>query len=866
MSTNNKKTKEYEIKGKRKGKNGKNKHPKLKKAILIVFIVLVLIGLAGIGIFAGIFFSDKWEITKEDLVIGNNTIVYDSEGKVLCELSGDENRKIIALSEMGKYIPKAFVAIEDERFEKHSGVDIKRTAGAIINFVLHGGKSSYGGSTITQQLVKNMMKEDEDEGLEGVRRKIREWSRAYQVEQMLSKDQILETYLNQVFMGGGTNIYGVEKASKYYFDKSASELNLAQAAFLAGINRAPNAYNPYGEEDNTEPIKKVTKTVLVKMKELGMIETEEEYETSIQIVNEGLEFKKGTIIDSTEMSYHTAAAIDQVVEELAELKEVNSKTARSMLYSGGYKLYTTQVTSIQNRMEEEFLKSKYIFDSTQTKDENGKYKHTQAGMAIIDHKTGKVVGVAGGLGEDSSPLGLNRATQSFRQCGSSMKPLAAVAAGLNAGVITAATVYDDSWTDFGNWGPGNSTGYMGLASVRRGIERSSNIINLKIMSNLGPENAIKFLHTLGLDTYDEEDNMLSLAIGGSTHGSSPLQMAAAYAAIANNGEYITPTFYTELKDSNGKTVLKAEQETKRVISAENAYIVQSILLSSVNVGIASEGWISGMDSAGKTGTTNNYVDRWYCGFTPYYTGATWYGFDENEKEPYQGNNPSGDIWGAIMRDVHKNLETKRFEKPSGVVSARICKQSGKLATDKCTDTYYEYFASGTVPSACEGHTILKICKNTGKIATEYCTNTETRTYTKKPEREQNPNWGTSVGNKYNVPTATCDKHTKPEVEKIKIPNVIGKTEAEAKSILNKLSIQLVYEENTTKENGIVLRQSLQEGTTVDVGTSIVIFINKKATVPEPEPEPIPEQKPEPTPTPTPEEPNQDTNTANREND
>ena len=850
MRTNNKKTKEYEIKGKKKNRKDKKKHSKLKKVILIFFIIIILMGLAGIGVFAGLFFSDKWKITKEDLVIGyNNTMVYDSEGNFLCELSGDENRKIISLSQMGKYIPNAFVAIEDERFEKHSGVDIKRTAGAIVSFILNGGKSSYGGSTITQQLVKNMMNEDEDEGIEGVKRKIREWSRAYQMEQMLSKSQILEIYLNQVFMGGGTNIYGVEKAANYYFNKSAADLSLAQSAFLAGINRAPNAYNPYGEEDNTEAIKKVTKTVLAKMKELGMIETEEEYNEAIETVDKGLVFTKGEIADTTDMSYHTAAAIDQVVEEFAELKEVNTKEARRMLYSGGYKLYTTQVTNIQERMEKEFLRDKYIFDSKKTKDENGKYKHTQAGMAIIEQSTGKVVGVMGGLGEDSSPLGLNRATQTYRQCGSTMKPLAAVAAGLNAGVITAATVYDDSWTNFGNWAPGNSTGYMGLASVRRGIERSSNIINLKIMSNLGPENSIKFLNSLGLDTYNEEDNMLSLAIGGSTHGSSPLQMAAAYAAIANDGEYITPIFYTELKDSNGNTVLKPKQETRRVISAENAYIVQSILLSSVNVGIAGEGWISGMDSAGKTGTTNNYVDRWYCGFTPYYTGATWYGFDENEKEPYVGNNPSGDIWGEIMRDVHKNLATKRFEKPSGVVTAKICKQSGKLATDKCKDTYWEYFVSGTVPSACEGHTELKICKDTGKIATEYCKNTETKIYTNRPEREQNPNWSTSAGDKYNVPTATCDKHTKPVVEQIKVPNVIGKTETEAKSMLSKFSIQLVYEENTTAENGIVLRQSLQEGTVVDVGTSIVIFINKKVTT-EPTPE-EPEEPDEPNPNPNP---------------
>lgn len=814
-----------------KKNKGKKKPGKLLKAFLILITVGIVAGLAGLGVFAGIFFSDKWKISKEDFLIAyNNTTIYDSDGNFLCELSGDENRKVISLKEMGEYIPKAFVAIEDERFYQHSGIDIKRTAGAIVTFITHGGKSSYGGSTITQQLVKNMMKDDEDEGMQGVERKIREWSRAYQVEKMLSKDQILETYLNQVFMGGGTNIYGVEKASQYYFNKSTKDLSLAQAAFLAGINRAPNAYNPYGEEDNTQAIKDVTKIVLVKMKDLGMIEDEEEYNKAVATVNEGLKFEKSKTLNATDMSYHTAAAIDQVAADLAELKDVKYETARNMLFSGGYKLYTTEVKDVQERMEKEFLEDSYILDSSETKDEDGNYVHTQAGMVLIDQYTGKVLGAMGGLGKDSSPIGINRATQIFRQCGSTMKTLASVSAGLEKGVITAATAYDDSPTNFGGWSPGNSTGYLGIASVRDGIKNSSNIINLKIMSNLGPENAIEFLHKVGLDTYtldgEVNDNVLSLAIGGSANGSSPLQMGAAYAAIANNGEYISPIFYTKLEDSNGKVVMEPKQEKRRVMSEANAYIVQDILLSSVNNGLAYNAWVSGMDSAGKTGTTNEWKDRWYCGFTPYYTVACWYGFDEPEKEPYQGGNPSEDICGAVLRSLHEDLPTKRFQKPDDVVYAKICKHSGKLATDLCKDTYNELFVTGTVPSACDIHTKLKVCKETGLIATEFCPDTEEKIFSGMPEREKNANWSTSAGNKYSVPTKTCNKHTKPVVPQVTVSDVVGKTESAARTILSKLNIQVVYEEDNSKENGIVLKQSIDPKTVVNEGTTIVLTLNK----------------------------------------
>ena len=293
----------------RKKKNGKKKmNPKLKMALKIAIIIFLLLCVIGAGIVAGIFFGlfgDEFEITKEELKIGaSNSVVVDANGAVIANLSGDEKRKIIAYDDMSKYLPKAYVAIEDERFYKHHGVDWKRTAGAIFNTIFKGS-SSYGGSTITQQLVKNLTKDDESSGFAGIYRKIREWAKAYQVERMISKQQILELYLNILYVGGEGNLHGVELGAEYYFNKSAKDLSLAECAYMAGINSSPSSYNPFNEEvDNTEKIKNKTKTVLNKMLELEFI-SQDEYNTAVAEVDNGLAFSKGNVssIHTIQMQY-----------------------------------------------------------------------------------------------------------------------------------------------------------------------------------------------------------------------------------------------------------------------------------------------------------------------------------------------------------------------------------------------------------------------------------------------------------------------------------------------------------------------------------------------------------------------------------
>ena len=846
-------TKQYKIKRSKKANKADKikvrKHPVLKRVILIFIILVFLLMLVGGGILAGIFFSDKWNITREELISSGNTEVYDSETKQISILSASEgngNRKVITLDQMGKYTPSAYIAIEDKRFYEHSGVDILRTAKATISYVLRKGSSDVGGgSTITQQLVKNIMRDKADTGTAGMERKIREMSRAYKVESMLTKNQIIEKYLNIIFIGGN-DLHGVEYGAQYYFAKSAKDLDLAESAFLAGINDGPNMYNPYGEEDNSERIKARTKLVLSFMKEQNRIsndptEAENLYNEAVEKVEKGFEFKKGTI-EIGNISYFVSEAVNNAARDLAEAKDIDFAEAKAIIQSGGYKLYTTQITSIQETVLKEMAKKQYVQTRTITvKDEDGKNvkikDQTQAGTTIIDHTNGRVVAMGGALGSDQG-TNINFATITSKQTGSSIKPLVNIAPGLEEKAITAATVFDDTPTTFrGNYSPKNAVSYLGLCTVRKAIEVSSNIVNIKIAYNVGIDKAIDYLHEFGLTTYTKEDDAdMSLAIGGASHSSSTLQMAAAYATLANKGIYIEPTFYTKLTDSEGKTIVEPSQETRRVISEANAFIISDILTDVVTgySGTASTCAISGMDVACKTGTSDDNKNVWLCGYTPYYAGATWYGFDREEHSLNQIW-AARSIWGNIMKDVHKNLPKKRFVKPDGVVTATVCKDSGKIVTKECTKKYTEYFTKGNVPKACDGHETLKICKESGKIATEYCLDTEEKVYTAKPEKENNSNWVSKKKDRYKIPTEKCTIHTE-ETSSIVIPNLIGKTEAEAKVALAGLNVQVIYETHGEQANGIVIKQSLTEGTKVVKGVSIVITVNKVSTTPPPTPE------------------------------
>ena len=806
---------------KKEEKKKKRKHPKLRLAIKIFFIIIFLLILIGVAAFCAIFFSDEWSITKEQLLSDGGLKIVDQNGNEITTLTGDEISKKVSLSEMGK-LPDAFIAIEDKRFYEHGGIDIIRTANAILNYgisVITGKDASFGGSTITQQLVKITMNDDARSGFAGIERKIREWSRAMQVEKMLDKDQILERYLNRIYLGssGGLEVRGVESAANYYFNKSASELDIAQCAFIAGINHSPNSYDPYNSAvDNTESIKSRTKTVLYQMYDQGKI-TEEEYNSAVTEVDNGLVFTKGSTSNgNSSLSYHDSATINQVAREMSESEDISYSEAREMIINSGYTIYSTVNTSIQSAMEDEFKSGDHIVTS------NG--QTIQAAMVMIEPSTGYVVAEVGGLGENQDTLGLNRGTDSARQPGSSFKPLVTVAPGLENGVITASTLFDDSPTTFGgNYSPKNdSNRYRGIITMREIIKHSSNVPEVKLLSLLGVDKSVEFLSKIGIDV-PEEDHNLAMALG--TPSVTPLQMAAGYAMIANGGVYITPTFYTKVVDQNGNTVMEAKQEKTRVMSEGNAYIETSILKGPIDGGTAYQfkGVLGNMAVAGKTGTTDENKDRWFCGFTPYYAAACWYGYDQGQKISVYGSNPAARIWFPVMKSANADKEVKDFDEPENIVSEKICLDSGKKATSKCRNTYTEIFVKGTVPEDCEGHTTLKICTDTNKIATEYCPNTEVRVYTEEIDTEKAGNWETkSRANTTKPPTAVCDVHT--TAQQINVPNVVGKTLADAKDTLENAGfvVKVLENEDSSKKKGVVLKQS---STKAAKGSTITITVN-----------------------------------------
>ena len=417
----------------------KYKHPKLAIALKILLIILVILVVVGAGVGIGLIFGlgkDVFSIDMSDLIMKENSIIVDTDGNVLAELNGDESRKIITLEEMSTYLPKAYVAIEDERFEKHHGVDLKRTGAAILSFVTHGGKSTAGGgSTITQQVVKNVTQEKASSGAAGVIRKLKEWSKAYQIEKVMSKDQIIELYLNLIYIGnGGSEKHGVEIGSEYYFNKSAKDLSIAQCAFLAGINHSPNSYNPYSGNDVTEKIAKRTKTVLSQMKKFNYI-TQEEYDNAVAEVDAGFKFENG--VKGNVYSSHTDALITQLTKQIMDEKQISKDASETYLQTSGLKIYSTQVSSIQSVMEAETKKSKYNLKSKKNKNADGSAVLAQGAAVVIEPSTGKVVGAVGQLGEKTTSRGLNR-INSLRQTGSSMKPLADILPGVEEGIVTPA--------------------------------------------------------------------------------------------------------------------------------------------------------------------------------------------------------------------------------------------------------------------------------------------------------------------------------------------------------------------------------------------------------------------------------------------
>ncbi len=668
----------------------KSNHIKLK-FFLLIFLILIIF----LGIKLGIFIVN-WQNLAKDMIANTPSQILDIDGNIIAQIGNSKNIKNIPLSAIPDNLKNAYISIEDERFYKHNGIDFPRTTAAIFSYIRNLGSSSFGGSSITQQLVKNLTGDKSSK----ITRKISEWIKAISLENVLEKDEILEAYLNIIYVG--PNIYGVGLGANYYFDKDISELDLAECAFLAGINNSPNSYNPFGDDDNSEKIKIRTTAVLDKMLELNYIE-KQEYDQAILELNSGLKFKNGKIEsekNSNIYSYHTDALLAQIINDIANDKKISTTFANNYIEMAGLKIYSTQDSEIQKTIENEFSKSKYVLKS-----KNDPKVIAQGAMVIIDHTTGQVLGCVGGIGEKTS-RGFNRATQALRQTGSSGKPISVLLPAIDKKIITPSSMFADEPTTFNDgteegYSPIDYNKYKGTITVRSAVESSQNIPFVKIMEKLTPKTSIEYMKKLGITTLTKTDENLNLALGGLDKGISPLEMAGAYASIANNGNYISPTFYTKIENARGEIILKVKQKERKVFSEQVAYIMQSLLTQPVNgvVGTAKYCKISGIDVAAKTGTTNDDYDRWLCGFTPYYTAVTWFGFDINETIDFNNQNPAGQIWSNVMKNIHSNLENMTFTVPKqGIETASICPKTGMLSTSNCKNAYTEYFLEGTAPT------------------------------------------------------------------------------------------------------------------------------------------------------------------------
>lgn len=763
----------------KKKKKFKERHPRIVTIIRIILILILLCIIIAAGIIFGAIwggynffdlFGDDYKINMEDLVVGSeNSIVYDGDGNEIANLSSGAKRVSVTLKEMSTYLPKAYVAIEDERFYEHSGVDFKRTAAATFTYITHGGKSSFGGSTITQQVVKNITNDKEDTAS----RKVKEMVKALQVEHYLSKEQILELYLNLIFVGG-TDVNGVSLGAVYYFNKDVKDLSLAECAYMAAINNSPNSYNPFVEDEakkeaRIEKGQKRAKTVLAKMKDLKYI-TKEEYDSAVEEVNNGLKFDNGDTSITTLVSYQVEAALDEILTQMVEETGVSREFAQAKLFGSGYKIYTTERSGVQARLEEEMKKDYYKLPS-----KTG--KPSMASMTIIDPHTGSVIASSAGIGEEKTKTYFNYfnyVTDLKKQTGSSIKPIAIIAAGLENKKITGSTVFYDGPTTFPgvfkkggglktfkNEGP-YTNNYM---TLREAIKLSQNIPNLKGISTIGVQNSADFCQKIGIDDVTGKEGVV-LALGALTHGASTVQMAAAYAAISNDGVYIEPTFYFKVTDKSDNIIIQpksVEERSKRVMTSQNAYIVKNIMIGPTTAGgTAPYARIDGMDVAAKTGTTDDNYDRWLVEFTNYYAAACWYGYELNEEvhwPSYKSWNPAGTLCSNVMKDIHAGLPESRFVEPKGIVKKTACKYSGMLAGEGCSDVYQEIYTEGNMPGVCNKHQNVKICNETGLLASEFCQNYSEQYRVGIPDSEANGVWTTTfangVENTATMPTETC---------------------------------------------------------------------------------------------------------------
>lgn len=785
------------------------------KILLICILILGVVGVSTVvGAVKGILASAP-DISEVDVIpTGFSTTVLASDGSEIATLVAEgSNRRSVTLDEIPKDLQHAVVAIEDERFYEHNGIDLKGIARALVAD-LKSMDFTQGASTITQQLVKNNVLSEQWESENTgdiskiekmerqIQRKIQEMYIAVELEKKVDdKDWILENYLNSINLGNNT--LGVQAAAERYFGKDVSELTLSECAVIAGITKNPSGYNPilYPEQNA-----KRRKMVLDAMLKQGYI-TQKQYDEAMadDVYDRISEHNSG--FETSMNSYFVDSVIDDVFNDLVNVKGYSESDAYKAIYQGGLTIKSTQNLDIQKICDEEVANAsnyevgtKYSFIlSFQVKKADGSLKtytnqtmlsyykaknknqdysinysseeacrdaiaeyekdvlekgdklvdnseyifitaQPQVAMTIMDQSTGEVQAIVGGRGDKAGNRTWNRATKTTRQPGSTFKIIACYAPALDAGGMTLASVEDDAPLTVGSKTYNNyDHTYKGFTNLRTAITRSMNIVTVKTLQEIGVDLGYQYAEDFGFTTLDENDKNLGISLGGLTKGVTNLELTSAYAAIANQGEYIAPSFYTQVLDHDGNVILDntKTKERHRVIKEETAWLLTDAMKDVMTAGTGTRAYFgNGMAQAGKSGTTTSNRDALFAGYTPYYTCVVWGGYDDNSKQMGgAGTSYPKNLWRSVMKRVHENLESKDFEKPKGITQATVCSKSGLLPKDGVCENdprgslkYTEYFASGTTPKEeCDHHEAISICKVSGEIAGPYCPEEDVQT-------------------------------------------------------------------------------------------------------------------------------------------
>lgn len=681
-----------------------------KILFIIMFALIAVIGGILAGYFLGFIGSTDLSVIQDiqqSVSLNLTSFVYtvDENGveQQVAVLYDEENRVWADFDEIPDNLKNAFISIEDERFYKHSGFDVKRTLGAGINYIqkkITGSKdSSYGGSTITQQLIKNVTGEDDY----SIERKIEEIYRAYQLEKVMTKDEILELYLNTIYLSQQCN--GVKSAAKVYFNKDLSELTLAECATIAAITQFPTKYDPKRNPDNNKDRRDV---ILNKMYELGYITLAERDEAKMQPVTTVTSSETNAYVSTT--SYYTDALISQVIDDLMTQKGYSKDIAEKMIYCGGLKIYTAMDPEIQSIMDA------YYADPANFPVTSGD-KMAQSSMVIIDPSSGYVVGLVGGRGEKTASRTLNRATQTLRQPGSSIKPLAIYSPAVEYSLVTPYSTVSDIPITINGWTPRNDDrNYRGNITVSSALAGSRNVPAVRILQRVGLDRSFNFLkknfHISSLVESRKSDSgkvysdkgFASIGLGGLTDGVSVLEMAAAYVPFVSEGYYYEPAFYSKILDVDGNIVLERSPSPQPAISESTSVTMTQMLQGVVTSGTGTSARLSNMPAAGKTGTTSNNYDRWFVGYTPYYVGAVWFGYDTPSSLRGISGNPSAKVWRGIMEQIHSQLPYKDFHSLGSTSHYLVCADSGLRPNSTCDNlTFGDYTKSQAPTNRCTIH-------------------------------------------------------------------------------------------------------------------------------------------------------------------